>query len=123
VHGHHRLGPRPPLGVPAAAVNTAIALHTDLAEGKLSWAPQLRELLGFVRVRTTLGHANRRGGQPGRRAPEPDRADVIACPHLHFGWFASSYCSRVQPRVRVVELGLPAGQLRCDPHADDLLVG
>jgi nitric oxide reductase NorQ protein len=27
------------LGVPAAAVNAAIALNADLAAGKLSWAP------------------------------------------------------------------------------------
>ena len=41
-----------------AAVNAAVALNTDLADGKLSWAPQLRELLGFARVRKTLGHAD-----------------------------------------------------------------
>jgi hypothetical protein len=71
------------LGVPAPAVNAAIALNADLAAGKLSWAPQLRELLGFVRVRKTLGLSAAVANLAGV-APEDDRADVIAALSQHF---------------------------------------
>jgi hypothetical protein len=43
------------LGVPGPAVQAAQTLNQDLAAGRVSWAPQLRELLGFTRVRKTLG--------------------------------------------------------------------
>ncbi len=72
------------LGVPAPAINAAIALNADLAAGKLSWAPQLREMLGFARVRKTLGLAAAVANLAGR-APEDDRPDVIAALQLHFG--------------------------------------
>jgi nitric oxide reductase NorQ protein len=72
------------LGVPKPAIDAAIALNTDLAAGKLSWAPQLRELLGFARVRKTLGHAAAVANLAGR-APEADRPDVIATLAVHFG--------------------------------------
>ncbi|GHJ17760.1 AAA family ATPase [Micromonospora sp. AKA38] len=39
------------LGVPAPAVRAAVALNADLAADRVTWAPQLRELLGFARVR------------------------------------------------------------------------
>jgi nitric oxide reductase NorQ protein len=72
------------LGVPAAAVNAAIALNTDLAAGKIGWAPQLRELIGFQRVRTTLGLSAAVANLAGI-APDDDRADVIAALAQHFG--------------------------------------
>lgn len=71
------------LGVPKEAINAAIALNADLANGKVSWAPQLRELLGFARVRKTLGHAAAMANLAGR-APEADRADVTATLTVHF---------------------------------------
>ncbi|WP_051809705.1 AAA family ATPase [Actinoplanes subtropicus] len=72
------------LGVPAAAVQAAIRLNADLDAGKLSWAPQLRELLGFTRVRKALGHKAAVANLAGR-APEDDRAEVIAALTAHFG--------------------------------------
>jgi nitric oxide reductase NorQ protein len=72
------------LGVPAAAVNAAIALNADLAAGKLGWAPQLRELIGFQRVRKTLGLSAAVANLAGI-APEDDRTDVIAALAQHFG--------------------------------------
>lgn len=72
------------LGVAAPAVNAAIALNNDLAAGKLSWAPQLRELLGFARVQRTLGLAAAVANLAGR-APEHDRPDVAATLAQHFG--------------------------------------
>jgi len=72
------------LGVPAAAVQAAIRLNADLDAGKLTWAPQLRELLGFTRVRKALGHKAAVANLAGR-APEDDRAEVIAALTAHFG--------------------------------------
>jgi hypothetical protein len=71
------------LGVPTAAVDAAIALNNDLAAGKISWAPQLRELLGFTRVRKTLGLSAAVANLAGR-APEDDRPEVIAALANHF---------------------------------------
>jgi hypothetical protein len=72
------------LGVPAAAVNAAVALNTDLAAGRLTWAPQLRELLGFARVRKSLGLPAAVANLAGR-APDDDRPDVIAALAKEFG--------------------------------------
>ncbi|GAB3186726.1 dynein-related subfamily AAA family protein [Micromonospora palomenae] len=72
------------LGVPAPAVQAAIALNTDLAAGRVSWAPQLRELLGFARVRKTLGLPAAVANLAGR-APEDDREHVLAALRQHFG--------------------------------------
>ncbi|HEX8629908.1 MAG TPA: AAA family ATPase [Catenuloplanes sp.] len=72
------------LGVPAAAVNAAIALNNDLAAGKLTSAPQLRELLGFARVRKALGLPAAIANLAGR-ATDDDRPDVIAALTQHFG--------------------------------------
>jgi nitric oxide reductase NorQ protein len=72
------------LGVPTPAIAAATALNTDLAAGKLSWAPQLRDMLGFTRVRKTLGLRAAVANLAGR-APEEDRGDVIAALAQHFG--------------------------------------
>ncbi|MGQ5263347.1 AAA family ATPase [Micromonospora sp. ZYX-F-536] len=72
------------LGVPAPAVQAAIALNTDLAAGRVSWAPQLRELLGFARVRKTLGLPAAVANLAGR-APEDDRESVVAALRQQFG--------------------------------------
>ncbi|MGI5214838.1 AAA family ATPase [Plantactinospora sp. CA-290183] len=71
------------LGVPAAAVDAAIALNQHRSSGKVSWAPQLREGLGFTRVRKTLGLPAAVANLAGR-APEDDRAEVIAVLSQHF---------------------------------------
>ena len=63
------------LGVPAAAITAAQALNADLATGKVTWAPQLRELLGFTRVRKSLGLPAAIANLAGR-APEDDRTAV-----------------------------------------------
>ena len=72
------------LGVPTAAVQTAIALNQKLADGTVSWAPQLRELLGFTRVRKNLGQPAAVANLAGR-APDDDRAEVLAVLRQHFG--------------------------------------
>jgi hypothetical protein len=72
------------LGVPAAAVAAAVDLNTDLAAGTLTWAPQLRELLGFAHVHKTLGLATAVANLAGR-APEHDRDAVISALSKHFG--------------------------------------
>jgi hypothetical protein len=77
------------LGVPAPAVQAAIALNADLTAGKVTWAPQLRELLGFTRVRKTLGLPAAIANLAGR-APEDDRPDVIAALTHAFGTAVST---------------------------------
>ncbi len=72
------------LGVPAAAVTAAITLNQRLAAGVVSWAPQLRELLGFTRVRKSLGLPAAVANLAGR-APEDDRNEVISVLRQHFG--------------------------------------
>ncbi|MGN9920286.1 AAA family ATPase [Micromonospora palomenae] len=72
------------LGVPTPAVQAAVALNADLAAGRVSWAPQLRELLGFTRVRKTLGLPAAVANLAGR-APEHDRETVTAALQQHFG--------------------------------------
>ncbi|MGQ5262935.1 AAA family ATPase [Micromonospora sp. ZYX-F-536] len=72
------------LGVPSPAIRAAIALNADLAAGRVSWAPQLRELLGFARVRKTLGLPAAVANLAGR-APEDDREHVLAVLRQHFG--------------------------------------
>ena len=72
------------LGVPAAAVQAAITLNQRLAAGAVSWAPQLRELLGFARLRRTLGLPAAVANLAGR-APEDDRDEVLAVLRAHFG--------------------------------------
>ena len=72
------------LGVPAPAVAAAIELNDHLAAGKTGWAPQLRELLGFARVRKTLGLSAAVANLAGR-APDDDRPEVTAVLTKHFG--------------------------------------
>lgn len=71
------------LGVPAQAVAAAIDLNNDLAADRLTWAPQLREMLGFTRVRKALGLPAAVANLAGR-APEEDRPQVIAALAKHF---------------------------------------
>ncbi|MEU9743432.1 AAA family ATPase [Micromonospora chersina] len=72
------------LGVPNPAVQAAIALNADLAAGRVTWAPQLRELLGFARVRKTLGLPAAISNLAGR-APADDREQVLAALRQQFG--------------------------------------
>ncbi|MGK5741509.1 AAA family ATPase [Micromonospora sp. URMC 103] len=72
------------LGVPTPAIQAAIGLNADLAAGRVRWAPQLRELLGFTRVRKTLGLPAAVANLAGR-APEDDREQVLAALRQQFG--------------------------------------
>src|SRR5262249_41697301 len=72
------------LGVPKPVVAAAVDLNTDLATGKATWAPQLRELLGFVTVRDHLRQAAALANLAGV-APEDARADVAAALSRHTG--------------------------------------
>jgi nitric oxide reductase NorQ protein len=72
------------LGVPSPAVRAAVALNDELAAGRVGWAPQLRELLGFTRVRKALGHKAAVANLAGR-APEDDRPQVLAALTAQFG--------------------------------------
>jgi nitric oxide reductase NorQ protein len=72
------------LKVAAAAVSAAIDLNKELADGKVTWAPQLRELLGFASVHKTLGLATAVSNLAGR-APDHDREAVIKALTTHFG--------------------------------------
>ena len=71
------------LGVPKPAIDAGRSLNQAMAEGRVSWAPQLRELLGFARVAKTLGHAAAIANLAGR-APEVDRQAVIDTLNAHF---------------------------------------
>ncbi|MGJ3224806.1 AAA family ATPase [Micromonospora aurantiaca (nom. illeg.)] len=72
------------LGVPRPVVAAAIDLNADLAAGKTVWAPQLRELLGFVKVRDQLGMSAALANLAGI-APEDARDDVTAALSRHTG--------------------------------------
>jgi nitric oxide reductase NorQ protein len=72
------------LGVPAPAVAAAVELNEQLDAGQVSWAPQLRELLGFSRVRKSLGQAAAVANLAGR-APDDDRTQVAGVLAKHFG--------------------------------------
>jgi hypothetical protein len=72
------------LGVPAKIVAAAVDLNIDLANGRISWAPQLRELLGFVKVRDTLGMLAALANLAGA-APADCRTDVSAVLSRHAG--------------------------------------
>jgi nitric oxide reductase NorQ protein len=72
------------LGVPKALVEAAQDLNKDLTAGRVTWAPQLRELLGFVKVRQQLGQATALNNLAGI-APEDARDDVVAALQRHTG--------------------------------------
>jgi nitric oxide reductase NorQ protein len=63
------------LGVPSGAVSVARHLNRQLRDGKVDWAPQLRELLAFKRIAAAIGddaaYANL-----AAIAPEDDREAV-----------------------------------------------
>jgi nitric oxide reductase NorQ protein len=72
------------LGVPKAVIDAAQDLNNDLAAARVSWAPQLRELLGFVKVRLQLGQATALANLAGI-APDDARTDVAAALARHTG--------------------------------------
>jgi nitric oxide reductase NorQ protein len=72
------------LGVPKAVIDAAQDLNNDLAAARGSWAPQLRELLGFVKVRLQLGQATALANLAGI-APDDARTDVAAALARHTG--------------------------------------
>jgi nitric oxide reductase NorQ protein len=72
------------LGVPKPVVDAAQELNKDLNAGRVVWAPQLRELLGFVKVRQQLGPATALANLAGI-APEDARDDVVGALARHTG--------------------------------------
>ncbi|MGK5680196.1 AAA family ATPase [Actinoplanes sp. URMC 104] len=72
------------LGVPAKVVAAAIDCNNDLAAGRISWAPQLRELLGFVKVRDNLGMAAALSNLAGI-APDGCRTEITSALSRHTG--------------------------------------
>ena len=72
------------LGVPAKAVTAAANLNTQLRNGEISWAPQLRELLAFRRIADTLGTAAAVANLAAI-APDADRGAVLAALQTAFG--------------------------------------
>ncbi|MCY1141528.1 AAA family ATPase [Actinoplanes sp. Pm04-4] len=72
------------LGVPKPVVAAAIDLNLDRNADTISWAPQLRELLGFVQVRDTLGMTAALSNLAGI-APEDCRDKVTATLSRHTG--------------------------------------
>ncbi|MDG4834179.1 AAA family ATPase [Solwaraspora sp. WMMD1047] len=72
------------LKVDNRAVAAAIDLNNELAAGTVTWAPQLRELLGFARLHKTLSLATAVSNLAGR-APDHDRDAVIKALTTHFG--------------------------------------
>jgi nitric oxide reductase NorQ protein len=65
------------LKVPKPVVDAAIDLNVELAAGRIGWAPQLRELLGFVKVKDSLGMTAALSNLAGI-APEDSRREVTA---------------------------------------------
>ncbi|KUL31428.1 AAA family ATPase [Actinoplanes awajinensis] len=72
------------LGVPAKVIAAAIELNNDLAADRIDWAPQLRELLGFVKVRDALGTAAALSNLAGI-APPGCRVEITAALSRHTG--------------------------------------
>jgi hypothetical protein len=72
------------LGVPKPVIAAAQDLNTDLAAGRTTWAPQLRELLGFVKVRDQLGQPTALANLAGI-APDDARTEVAAALARHTG--------------------------------------
>jgi nitric oxide reductase NorQ protein len=72
------------LGVPKPVVEAAQDLNKDLSAGRVTWAPQLRDLLGFVTVRQQLGQATALANLAGI-ACEDARDDVVAALQRHTG--------------------------------------
>jgi nitric oxide reductase NorQ protein len=63
------------LGVPAGAVSVARHLNRQLRDGKVDWAPQLRELLAFKRIASAIGE-DAAFANLAAIAPEDDREAV-----------------------------------------------
>ncbi|WP_230860578.1 hypothetical protein [Actinoplanes aureus] len=72
------------LKVPKAVVDAAIDLNAELSAGRIGWAPQLRELLGFVKVKDTLGMAAALSNLAGI-APDDCRTEVTTALSRHTG--------------------------------------
>ena len=81
--------PHPSSHLHPTPLTAAQRLNADAEAGKVTWAPQLRELLGFTRVRKTLGLPAAIANLAGR-APEDDRADVINALTNAFGTAVST---------------------------------
>ncbi|WP_328463560.1 AAA family ATPase [Actinoplanes sp. NBC_00393] len=72
------------LKVPKTVIAAAVDLNLDLAAGRIGWAPQLRELLGFVKVKDTLGMTAALSNLAGI-APDDARDAVTSALSRHTG--------------------------------------
>jgi nitric oxide reductase NorQ protein len=72
------------LKVPKPVIQAAIDLNAELAAGRIGWAPQLREALGFVKVKDTLGESAALANLAGI-APDDCRAEVTSALSRHTG--------------------------------------
>jgi hypothetical protein len=72
------------LGVPPKVVTAAMELDDDRAADRIGWSPQLRELLGLVKVRDTLGMTAALSNLAGI-APLDCRAEITAALSRHTG--------------------------------------
>jgi len=72
------------LGVPQPAITAAANLNTQLRNGEVDWAPQLRELLAFAQIAKTLG-VRAAVANLAAIAPETDRPAVAKALRAAFG--------------------------------------
>ncbi len=72
------------MGVPAKAVAAAANLNTQLRNGEIGWAPQLRELIAFRRIADTLG-TGAAVANLAAIAPDADRSAVLTALQTAFG--------------------------------------
>ncbi len=72
------------LGVPAKAIAAATDLNRMLREQTVGWAPQLRELIAFRDITTTVGQPAAVGNLAAI-APADDRDQVLHVLRTHFG--------------------------------------
>ncbi|MFC6080959.1 AAA family ATPase [Sphaerisporangium aureirubrum] len=72
------------MGIDRRAVKIARNLHTRMEEGKVGWAPQLRELIAFAKIAEALGE-DAAAGNLISIAPDEDRPVVEAVVREVFG--------------------------------------
>lgn len=82
------------MGVDSRIVNGTAALHKLRAEGQLSWAPEMRELLAFQRNRETFGERIAVDALVGS-APEETRDTIASTLRT---WFSEAETLRLRPR-------------------------
>lgn len=84
------------LGVDQRAVRIAAALGKLRRDDQITWAPEMRELLGFQKVADTLGVDTAVANLLGL-APDEERAEVA---QIVRSWFPSADALAVGPRLK-----------------------